>query len=106
SLQLPSGVQTWLNQLSNQQKGGQLGGVFAMGAISGLVCSPCTTAPLSGALIYVAQSGDLLTGAIALYALAIGMGIPLVLVAMFGNRLLPKAGAWMESVKIFFGLVL
>ncbi|MEI8594108.1 protein-disulfide reductase DsbD [Photobacterium sp. Hal280] len=106
SLQLPSGVQTWLNQLSNQQKGGQLGGVFAMGAISGLVCSPCTTAPLSGALIYVAQSGDLLTGAIALYALAIGMGIPLILVALFGNRLLPKAGAWMESVKVFFGLVL
>ncbi|MDO6707880.1 protein-disulfide reductase DsbD [Photobacterium sp. 1_MG-2023] len=106
TLQLPSSVQTWLNQLSNQQKGGQLGGVFAMGAISGLVCSPCTTAPLSGALIYVAQSGDLLTGAVALYALAIGMGIPLILVAMFGNRLLPKAGAWMDRVKAFFGFVL
>ncbi|WP_027254093.1 protein-disulfide reductase DsbD [Photobacterium halotolerans] len=106
NLQLPSSVQTWLNQLSNQQKGGQLGGVFAMGAISGLVCSPCTTAPLSGALIYVAQSGDLLTGAVALYALATGMGIPLILVAMFGHRLLPKAGAWMGSVKMFFGLVL
>ncbi|QUJ67668.1 protein-disulfide reductase DsbD [Photobacterium sp. GJ3] len=106
TLQLPASVQTWLNQLSNQQKGGQLGGVFAMGAISGLVCSPCTTAPLSGALIYVAQSGDLLTGAVALYALAIGMGIPLILVAMFGNRLLPKAGAWMDRVKAFFGFVL
>lgn len=106
TLQLPSSVQTWLSQLSNQQSGGQLGGVFAMGAISGLVCSPCTTAPLSGALIYVAQSGDLLTGAVALYALAIGMGIPLILAAMFGNRLLPKAGAWMNSVKIFFGFVL
>lgn len=73
TLQLPSSVQTWLNNLSNKQQGGSSAGVFAMGAISGLVCSPCTTAPLSGALLYVAQSGDLLTGGIALYALAMGM---------------------------------
>ncbi|WP_154171276.1 protein-disulfide reductase DsbD [Vibrio metoecus] len=106
SLQLPSGVQTWLNSLSNAQQGGSLPGVFAMGAISGLVCSPCTTAPLSGALLYVAQSGDLLTGAVALYALAMGMGIPLILVAVFGNKLLPKAGNWMERVKTLFGFVL
>ncbi|WP_082008457.1 protein-disulfide reductase DsbD [Photobacterium gaetbulicola] len=106
TLQLPSSVQTWLNGLSNKQQGGSSGGVFAMGAISGLVCSPCTTAPLSGALIYVAQSGDLLTGAVALYALAIGMGIPLILAAMFGNKLLPKAGNWMNHVKTFFGFVL
>ncbi|WEM44070.1 protein-disulfide reductase DsbD [Photobacterium sp. DA100] len=106
TLQLPSSVQTWLNGLSNKQQGGRSGGVFAMGAISGLVCSPCTTAPLSGALIYVAQSGDLLTGAVALYALAIGMGIPLILAAMFGNKLLPKAGNWMNHVKAFFGFVL
>ncbi|EGR2525666.1 protein-disulfide reductase DsbD [Vibrio cholerae] len=106
NLQLPSGVQTWLNSLSNAQQGGSLPGVFAMGAISGLVCSPCTTAPLSGALLYVAQSGDLLTGAVALYALAIGMGIPLILVAVFGNKLLPKTGNWMERVKTLFGFVL
>lgn len=106
TLQLPSSVQTWLSSLSNKQQGGNTGGVFAMGAISGLVCSPCTTAPLSGALIYVAQSGDLLTGAIALYALAIGMGIPLILAAMFGNKLLPKAGNWMNHVKVFFGFIL
>ncbi|WP_165312690.1 protein-disulfide reductase DsbD [Vibrio ziniensis] len=106
TLQLPSSVQTWLNNLSNQQQGGSLAGVFAMGAISGLVCSPCTTAPLSGALLYVAQSGDLLTGGIALYALAIGMGIPLILVAIFGNRFLPKAGAWMDKVKTAFGFIL
>ncbi|MDX1304172.1 protein-disulfide reductase DsbD [Photobacterium sp.] len=106
TLQLPSTVQTWLSGLSNKQQGGHIGGVFAMGAISGLVCSPCTTAPLSGALIYVAQSGDLLTGAVALYALAIGMGIPLILAAMFGNKLLPKAGNWMTHVKVFFGFVL
>ena len=106
TLQLPSGVQTWLNNLSNQQQGGNTLGVFAMGAISGLVCSPCTTAPLSGALLYVAQSGDLLTGGIALYALAMGMGIPLMLAAVFGNKLLPKAGAWMDRVKTLFGFVL
>lgn len=106
TLQVPSSVQTWLNNLSNQQKGGNLLGVFAMGAISGLVCSPCTTAPLSGALLYVAQSGDLLTGGVALYALALGMGIPLIAAAVFGNKLLPKAGNWMERVKILFGFVL
>lgn len=106
NLQLPSSVQTWLNNLSNKQQGGSSAGVFAMGAISGLVCSPCTTAPLSGALLYVAQSGDLLTGGIALYALAMGMGIPLILVAVFGNKLLPKAGGWMDRVKTLFGFIL
>lgn len=106
TLQLPASVQTWLNNLSNRQQGGSTTGVFAMGAISGLVCSPCTTAPLSGALLYVAQSGDLITGATALYALALGMGIPLILVAVFGNKLLPKAGEWMDTVKIVFGFVL
>jgi thiol:disulfide interchange protein DsbD len=106
TLQLPSKVQTWLSSLSNKQQSGNSVGVFAMGAISGLVCSPCTTAPLSGALLYVAQSGDLFTGAIALYALAMGMGIPLILVAVFGNKLLPKAGGWMERVKTLFGFIL
>ncbi len=106
TLQLPSSVQTWLNEQSNKQQGGNSLGVFAMGAISGLVCSPCTTAPLSGALLYVAQTGDLLTGAITLYALALGMGIPLIAVAVFGNKLLPKAGSWMDRVKVVFGFIL
>lgn len=106
TIQLPSRLQTWLNEQSNKQQGGNLAGVFIMGVISGLVCSPCTTAPLSGALLYVAQSGDLLTGAIALYALAIGMGIPLIIVAVFGNKLLPQAGEWMNRVKILFGFIL
>ncbi len=106
TLQLPSGIQTWLNNQSNKQEGGNIGGVFLMGAISGLVCSPCTTAPLSGALLYVAQSGDLLTGGVALYALGIGMGIPLIIVAVFGNKLLPKAGAWMDRIKVLFGFIL
>jgi len=106
TIQLPSSVQTWLNDQSNKQQGGKVWGVFLMGAISGLVCSPCTTAPLSGALLYVAQSGDLLTGGVALYALGLGMGIPLMIVAVFGNKLLPKAGAWMDRVKILFGFIL
>lgn len=106
TIQLPSRLQTWLNEQSNKQQGGNLAGVFIMGVISGLVCSPCTTAPLSGALLYVAQSGDLLTGAIALYALAIGMGIPLIVVAVFGNKLLPQAGEWMNRVKVLFGFIL
>ncbi|MDG3084633.1 protein-disulfide reductase DsbD [Vibrio hannami] len=106
TIQLPSSVQTWLNNQSNKQTGGSMTGVFAMGAISGLVCSPCTTAPLSGALLYVAQSGDLVTGGVALYALGLGMGIPLMIVAVFGNKLLPKAGAWMDRVKILFGFIL
>lgn len=106
TIQLPNRAQTWLTNLSNQQQGGSLAGVFAMGAISGLVCSPCTTAPLSGALLYVAQSGDLLTGGAALYALALGMGIPLILVALFGQRLLPRSGAWMNRVKTLFGFIL
>ncbi|MGL5336759.1 MAG: protein-disulfide reductase DsbD [Enterovibrio sp.] len=106
SLQLPSSLQTKLASLSNKQSGGNSSGVFIMGAISGLVCSPCTTAPLSGALLYVAQSGDLLTGMVTLYALAIGMGIPLIVAAMFGNKLLPKAGNWMKNVKIIFGFIL
>ncbi|WP_431313581.1 protein-disulfide reductase DsbD [Vibrio algivorus] len=106
TIQLPSRLQTWLSEQSNKQQGGNLAGVFIMGVISGLVCSPCTTAPLSGALLYVAQSGDLLTGAIALYALAIGMGIPLIVVAVFGNKLLPQAGEWMNRVKVLFGFIL
>ncbi|WP_274602123.1 protein-disulfide reductase DsbD [Vibrio sp. S9_S30] len=106
TLQLPSGIQTWLNNLSNKQQGGSNAGVFAMGAISGLVCSPCTTAPLSGALLYVAQSGDMLTGGVALYALALGMGIPLIAVAVFGNKLLPRAGGWMDRIKVMFGFIL
>lgn len=106
TLSLPAALQSYLSNISNDQKGGTVTGVFAMGAISGLICSPCTTAPLSGALLYVAQTGDLLTGAITLYALALGMGVPLILVAMFGKRLLPASGEWMNKVKVFFGFVL
>ena len=106
TLQLPSSLQTKLSLLSQQQKAGAFGGVFLMGMIAGLVASPCTSAPLSGALLYVAQSGDLLTGAITLYLLALGMGVPLILITLFGNKILPKSGMWMETVKKLFGFVM
>ena len=106
TLQLPSSLQTKLSLLSQQQKAGAFGGVFLMGMIAGLVASPCTSAPLSGALLYVAQSGDLFTGAITLYLLALGMGVPLILITLFGNRILPKSGMWMETVKKLFGFVM
>lgn len=77
-----------------------------MGMIAGLVASPCTSAPLSGALLYVAQSGDLFTGAATLYLLALGMGVPLMLITLFGNKILPKSGEWMNTVKQTFGFVM
>lgn len=106
TLQLPSSLQTKLTQLSQQQKSGAFFGVFAMGVIAGLVASPCTSAPLSGALLYVAQSGDFVIGALTLYLLALGMGLPLILITVFGNKILPKSGAWMENVKTAFGFVM
>ncbi|WP_421201291.1 protein-disulfide reductase DsbD [Aeromonas enteropelogenes] len=106
TLQLPNSLQTRLSGLSNRQQGGSVAGVAIMGMISGLVCSPCTTAPLSGALIYVAQSGDLWLGGAALYALSLGMGLPLLLLGTSGGKLLPKAGAWMDVIKQLFGFAL
>ncbi|MGG7445985.1 protein-disulfide reductase DsbD [Kosakonia oryzendophytica] len=106
TLQLPSALQTRLTLWSNQQQGGSMGGVFTMGAIAGLICSPCTTAPLSAILLYIAQSGNLWLGGGTLYLYALGMGLPLILVTVFGNRLLPKSGPWMEQVKIAFGFVI
>ncbi|KGQ54347.1 Thiol:disulfide interchange protein DsbD precursor [Gallibacterium anatis] len=105
-LQIPSSWQTKLNTLSQKQSAGVYGGVFVMGAIAGLIASPCTSAPLSAALLYVTQSGDLLTGALTLYLLALGMGVPLIAITVFGNKILPKAGAWLENVKVAFGFVL
>jgi len=106
SLQLPSSLQTRLMLMSNRQQGGSVGGVFAMGAIAGLICSPCTTAPLSAILLYIAQSGNMWLGGGTLYLYALGMGLPLILVTVFGNRLLPKSGPWMETVKTAFGFVI
>lgn len=106
SLQLPSSLQTRLVQWSSSQRGGSLAGVFAMGALAGLICSPCTTAPLSAILLYIAQSGNMLAGGGTLYLYALGMGIPLVIVTLFGNRLLPRSGPWMQYVKEAFGFVI
>jgi thiol:disulfide interchange protein DsbD len=106
NLALPSSWQNKLNNISNSQKGGSYAGVVVMGAISGLVASPCTTAPLTGALLYISQSGDIWLGASALYALSLGMGLPLLVLGSSGGKLLPKAGTWMTVIKNIFGLLL
>lgn len=89
--------------MSNRQQGGSRRCV-CYGAIAGLICSPCTTAPLSAILLYIAQSGNMWLGGGTLYLYALGMGLPLMLITVFGNRLLPKSGPWMEQVKTAFGL--
>ena len=106
NLQLPSSWQSRLDQISRKQNGGRIAGVFSIGVISGLVASPCTTAPLSGALLFVAQTGEWLSGAILLYALSLGMGLPLIVFAASGGKLLPKAGAWMNIIKHLLGWLL
>jgi len=106
NLALPASWQNKLNNLSNKQKGGSIVGVVMMGVISGLVASPCTTAPLTGALLYISQTGDVVLGASALYALSLGMGLPLLILGSSGGKLLPKAGAWMNIIKNIFGLLL
>lgn len=105
-LQLPASWQQKVNQVSNQQQGGRLGGALLMGALSGLVASPCTTAPLTGVLLYIAQSGDLAYGALVLYVLSLGMGLPLLLLGATGGKFLPKPGAWMDRIKALFGFLL
>ncbi len=105
-LQLPQRWQTRLTASSNQRQSGQIFGAAAMGAISALIVGPCVTAPLAGALAYIAQTGDAFTGGAALFAMAIGMGVPLVLVGVGAGNLLPRAGKWMEATKRFFGFLL
>ena len=105
-IKLPSGMMNKLTQVSNNQKGGNYIGVFLMGVLSGLIASPCTTAPLSAALLFVAQSGDYLVGGLTLYVLSLGMGVPLLLLGTSGGKLLPKAGGWMEQVKTLFGFIM
>lgn len=105
-IKLPSSMMSKLTQVSNNQKGGNYVGVFLMGVLSGLIASPCTTAPLSAALLFVAQSGDYLVGGLTLYVLSLGMGLPLLLLGTSGGKLLPKAGGWMEQVKTLFGFVM
>jgi thiol:disulfide interchange protein DsbD len=103
-LQLPAGLRNRLNTMQSQQQGGALFSTYAMGFFAALVVSPCVSAPLAGALVYLSSTGDVLTGGTALFALGLGMGAPLILVGMSGGKLLPKAGQWMMMIKSAFGV--
>nr|WP_246194880.1 protein-disulfide reductase DsbD [Allochromatium palmeri] len=105
-LQLPSSLQTKLAEFSNRQEGGTLIGVAIMGLLSALIVGPCVAPPLFGALIYISQTGDALLGGLALFALSLGMGAPLIVIGTSAGRYLPRAGAWMDAVKAVFGVAL
>ncbi len=105
-LQLPTALQSKLSDTSNRLHGGHLGGVFLMGALSAIIMGPCVAAPLAGALLYIGQTHDAVLGGVALFVMALGMGVPLLLIGSSAGVLLPKAGAWMEAVKQFFGVML
>jgi thiol:disulfide interchange protein DsbD len=104
--QMPAAIQTRLTEISNRQSGGNLAGAGVMGILSALIVGPCVAAPLAAALIVIGQSGDPLRGGLALFALSMGMGAPLLAFGASAGKLLPKAGAWMDAVKAFFGLLL
>lgn len=105
-LQLPSGIRHRLSSTSAKQEGGRFVSVFFIGVLSALIVSPCITAPLAAALVYISTTGDALLGGMALLALGLGMGTPLIALGTTGASILPKAGGWMEQVKIFFGVML
>ncbi len=105
-LRLPSSIENRMVNVANGIKGGQFIGVFSMGALSALIVSPCVAAPLAGALIYISQTHDVLLGGIALFALSIGMGVPLLLIGASAGHVLPKAGIWMTTVRNFFGVLM
>jgi len=104
-LQLPAALRDRLEHASRSQRGGSLIGAGVLGALSGLLVGPCMTAPLAGALLYIAQSGNALHGGLILFALGIGIGVPLLLLVTVGNRFLPKPGAWMNLLKGVFGFL-
>ncbi|HTH44665.1 MAG TPA: protein-disulfide reductase DsbD [Oxalicibacterium sp.] len=105
-LQMPAALQTRLAQASGRHKSGKLFGVFMMGAISALIVGPCVAAPLAGALVYISQTRDVLVGGSALFALAVGMSVPLLLIGVSAGALLPRAGAWMNGIKRLFGVLM
>ena len=105
-LQLPSSVQSRLNEFSNQQKGGSFIGATVMGMLSALIVGPCVAAPLAGALIFIGQTGDAFIGGFALFMMAIGMGLPLLAVGTSAGKILPRAGAWMGRAKVLFGFIM
>lgn len=106
TLQAPAAMQTALNERMNRLPGGRFSGVFVMGMLSALIVGPCVAAPLAGVLLFISQTGDVVLGGSALFALAWGSGIPLLLLGASSGVLLPKAGAWMEGVKWGFGILL
>ena len=105
-IQMPSAIQSRLTSLSNSQQGGTLIGVGLMGVFSAIIVGPCITAPLVGALIFISQTQDWQLGGLALFALGLGMGVPLLLIGTSAGKLLPHAGLWMNRVKAVFGVVL
>ncbi|MET0319836.1 MAG: protein-disulfide reductase DsbD [Duganella sp.] len=105
-LQVPAALQSKLSSVSNRQSSGKLAGVFVMGAISALIVGPCVAAPLAAALVYISQTRDVFIGGAALFAMAVGMSVPLILVGASAGALLPKAGRWMDAVKRFFGVLM
>lgn len=105
-LQLPSALQSRLSESASHQQGGSAAGVATMGVLSALIVGPCVAAPLAGALLYIAQTGDSALGGTALFSMGLGMGAPLLAVGMSTHHLLPRSGPWMEAVKKFFGVVL
>ena len=104
-LQLPAALRDRLENAGRQRRGGSLVGAGILGALSGLLVGPCMTAPLAGALLYIAQSGNALHGGLILFTMGIGMGLPLLLLVTVGNRFLPKPGAWMNLLKGVFGFL-
>lgn len=105
-LQMPASIQSKLVNISNSHQGGNIVGVAIMGFLSALIVGPCVTAPLVGALIYIAETGDAILGGLALFSLSMGMGAPLLVIGASAGKFLPKAGAWMDAVKAVFGVLL
>jgi len=105
-LQLPAALRDRLSAKNESLSGGQIGGVFGMGVLSALIVSPCVSAPLVGALVYIGNQHDPVLGGIALFSIAVGMSVPLLVIGASAGTLLPRSGAWMEQVKRFFGLAL
>ncbi|MGJ8619072.1 MAG: protein-disulfide reductase DsbD [Methylophilaceae bacterium] len=105
-LRLPHAIEDRMVNTTNKLKGGQFLGVFVMGVISALIVSPCVAAPLAGALLYISQTRDVVLGGVALFALSIGMGVPLLLIGASAGHVLPKAGIWMTAVRNFFGILM
>ena len=105
-LQVPPSVQLKLTRWSEQQRAGKLAGVFVMGMLSALIVGPCVAAPLAGVLVYISQTRDVVIGGSALFAMAVGMSVPLLLLGLSAGTLVPKAGRWMMAVKPFFGVLM